>query len=124
LALTEPGHHGASYRLTGPEPIRPADRVRILAEVLGRDLRLEPLTNAEARDQLSKNMPAEYVDAFLSFFADGTYDDSKVLPTVRDLTGKDPRTFAQWAATHAPPSPDSLLGRLHMPVRSPRRPPR
>jgi uncharacterized protein YbjT (DUF2867 family) len=27
LALTTPGHDGATYRLTGPEPILPADRV-------------------------------------------------------------------------------------------------
>jgi uncharacterized protein YbjT (DUF2867 family) len=101
LALTEPGHDGASYRLTGPEPILPADRVRILAGVLGRDLRLAPLSNAEARERMSESMPGEYVEAFFSFFADGTYDDSRVLPTVRELTGRDPRTFAQWAVAHA-----------------------
>ncbi len=101
LALTEPGHDGASYRLTGPEPILPADRVRILAGVLGRDLRLEPLSNDEARKRMSESMPGEYVDAFFSFFADGTYDDSTVLPTVSELTGRDPRTFAQWAVAHA-----------------------
>jgi hypothetical protein len=65
LALTEPGHDGASYRLTGPEPILPADRVRILAGVLGRDLRLAPLSNAEARERMSESMPGEYVEAFL-----------------------------------------------------------
>jgi len=54
LALTAPGHEGASYRLTGPEPILAADRVRVLA---GRELQLEPLTNAEAREQMSANMP-------------------------------------------------------------------
>ncbi len=101
LALTEPGHVGASYRLTGPEPILPADRARILAAALGRDLRLEPLSNDEARKRTGESMPGEYVDAFFSFFADGTYDDSTVLPTVRELTGRNPRTFAQWAVAHA-----------------------
>lgn len=55
----------------------------------------------EARERMSQSMPGEYVDAFFSFFADGTYDDSTVLPTVRELTGRDPRTFAQWAVAHA-----------------------
>ena len=41
-------------------------------------------------------MPSEYVDAMFQFFVEGTYDDSKVLPTVRELTGRAPRTFAQW----------------------------
>jgi uncharacterized protein YbjT (DUF2867 family) len=101
LALTGPGHEGATYRLTGPEPILPADRILVLADLLGRELRLEPLTNAEARAQMGSNMPPEYVDAFFSFFADGTYDDSVVLPTVQQLLGRPPRTFEQWAHAHA-----------------------
>jgi uncharacterized protein YbjT (DUF2867 family) len=101
LALTAPGHEGTSYRLTGPEPILPADRVRVLAEVLGRELRLEPLTDAEARAQMSANMLPEYVDAFFSFFVDGTYNDSVVHPTVQQLLGRTPRTFEQWATAHA-----------------------
>jgi hypothetical protein len=32
-------------------------------------------------------MPAEYVDAFLSFFVDGTLDESEVLPTVESVLG-------------------------------------
>jgi hypothetical protein len=28
-------------------------------------------------------------------------DESRVLPTVRTLTGRPPRTFAQWASRHA-----------------------
>lgn len=101
LALTEPGHDGASYRLTGPAPILPADRVRVLAEVLGRQLHLEPLSNAAARAQMSASMPPAYVDAFFSFFADGTYDDSAVHATVQQLLGRPPRSFEQWARAHA-----------------------
>jgi len=46
-------------------------------------------------------MSSEYVDAMFEFFVDGTYDDSKVLPTVEELTGSPPRAFEQWANTHA-----------------------
>ena len=46
-------------------------------------------------------MPPEYVDAFFSFFADGTLDESRVLPTVREVTGRQPRSFQQWATAHA-----------------------
>ena len=46
-------------------------------------------------------MPAEYVDAFFSFFVDGTLDESQVLPTVREVTGREPRSFVQWARAHA-----------------------
>lgn len=101
LALTAPGHESATYRLTGPEPILPADRVRILADVLQRQLRLEPLSDAEARAQMSRDMPVDYVDAFMSFFADRAYDDSLVRPTVQQLLARHPRSFQQWAAAHA-----------------------
>lgn len=46
-------------------------------------------------------MPAEYVDAFFDYYAEGSYDDSRVLPTVEELTGRAPRTFEQWAQAHA-----------------------
>jgi uncharacterized protein YbjT (DUF2867 family) len=101
LALSGPDHDGATYRLTGPEPNLPADRIRVLADILGRELQLEPLANAEARAQMSASMPPEYVDAFFSFFADGTYDDSVVHPTVQQLLGRPPRSFELWALAHA-----------------------
>ena len=44
---------------------------------------------------MSRTMPAEYVDAFMSFFADGTLDESTVLPTVQEVTGRPARTFEQ-----------------------------
>jgi uncharacterized protein YbjT (DUF2867 family) len=101
LALTGPEHGRRIYRLTGPEALLPAEQVAILAVVLGRDLRFRPLSDAEARTEMSLTMPADYVDALFSYFADGTYDDSKVLPTVEELTGRRPRSFREWAAAHA-----------------------
>jgi uncharacterized protein YbjT (DUF2867 family) len=100
-ALTSNGHAGRSYRLSGPESLLPADRVRVLAEVLGRELRFEGLSDAEARAEMSGSMPAEYVDAFFSFFADGTLDESAVLETVQRVTGRKPRSFEHWAVAHA-----------------------
>jgi uncharacterized protein YbjT (DUF2867 family) len=99
-SLTTPGHEGRAYAITGPEALRPADRLRILGELLGRDLRLSPLSDAEARVTMSAEMPEKYVDAFYRFFADGEFDDSEVTSTVRDLTGRDARPFADWARAH------------------------
>lgn len=101
IALTASGYEDQSYRLTGPESLLPADEVRVLANVLGRDLRFEGQSDAEARAEMSRTMPAEYVEAFFRFFSEGEYDDSQALSTVEDLTGKRPRTFEQWALAHA-----------------------
>jgi uncharacterized protein YbjT (DUF2867 family) len=95
------GYEGVALRLTGPEPLRPADRVRVLGEVLGRDLRFEGLTDEQTRAEYAASMPAEYVEAFFKFYADGDLDESPVLPTVREVLGREPRTFRDWAVAHA-----------------------
>lgn len=101
VALTSGASAGRTYRLSGPESLSPSDRVAILAEVLGRELRFEGQTNDEARAELSAAMPAEYVDAFFRFFVDGDLDESAVLPTVQEITGEAPRSFEAWARAHA-----------------------
>jgi uncharacterized protein YbjT (DUF2867 family) len=100
-ALTSEGHAGRTYRLSGPESLTPADRVAVLARVLGRDLRFESQPDEEARAEMSAAMPAPYVDAFMSFFADGKLDESEVLPTVEEVTGRPPRRYEEWATEHA-----------------------
>lgn len=99
--LVSAGHEGEILTLSGPEALLPADRVRILGEVLGRELRFEGLSNEEAHAQMIAAMPAEYVAAFFSFYVDGTLDESVLRPTVREVLGREPRTFRQWAEAHA-----------------------
>jgi uncharacterized protein YbjT (DUF2867 family) len=91
---------GESLRLSGPRALRPADQVRILGAALGRELRFEAQSNDEARAEMSAAMPADYVDASFSFFVDGTVDETTVLPTVREVLCREPRSFEQWAAAN------------------------
>jgi uncharacterized protein YbjT (DUF2867 family) len=49
----------------------------------------------------SAAMPADYVDAFFDFYVTGTLDESQPQPDVRDVTGREPRPFGQWAQAHA-----------------------
>jgi uncharacterized protein YbjT (DUF2867 family) len=100
-ALTGDGHEGRSYRLSGPESLRPPEQVALVAQVLGREVQFEAQSDEEAREEMSGTMPPEYVDAFMRFFADGTLDESHVLPTVEQIIGRAPRTFSQWVAAHA-----------------------
>ena len=100
-ALLSADHEGREYAVTGPEALRPGDRVRILAEVLGRDIRYEPQPDDEARAEMAAQMPAEYVDAFFSFYSDGKLDEATVFPTVEEVTGRPPRTFAEWVRANA-----------------------
>jgi uncharacterized protein YbjT (DUF2867 family) len=100
-ALRTAEHEGRTYVLSGPQALRPADRVRILGAALGRELRFEAQSDAEARTQMGAQLPAEYVDAFFDFYVDGALDESQVQPTVQEVLGREPRSFEQWAAAHA-----------------------
>jgi uncharacterized protein YbjT (DUF2867 family) len=100
-ALTSADHEGETYRLSGPEALRPAEQVAILAKFSGRNLRFEAQSNHEARAEMEDAMPKEYVDAFFEFFADGTVDETTVHPTVKQVSGRDPRTFEEWTEANA-----------------------
>ncbi|MFD0473315.1 SDR family oxidoreductase [Nonomuraea thailandensis] len=51
--LTQDGHGGRSYHLTGPEVLTARRMVGIIAEVTGRDLRFEELTPEQVRREWS-----------------------------------------------------------------------
>ncbi|MEU1479805.1 NAD(P)H-binding protein [Streptomyces sp. NPDC005760] len=100
-ALLSDEFAGSVLEVTGPQALLPADRVRILGEALGRNLRAVGLGPEEARAEMAAaGMPKPYADAFFGFFVDGTLDESVVLPTVEQVTGRAPRTFAEWARDH------------------------
>jgi uncharacterized protein YbjT (DUF2867 family) len=100
VVLTSDGHEGQTYLLSGPEATTPAERVAVLGDVLGRSLTFQAQSNEEARADMEATMPREYVDAFFDFNVNGSLDESPVLPTVENITGRQPRTFRQWATEH------------------------
>ncbi|MER6579379.1 SDR family oxidoreductase [Nonomuraea sp. NPDC001023] len=99
--LLDDGHEGKAYELSGPASLTTAERVRILGEVLGRDLRLEELSPEQAREQLIPQVPAPVVDSMLTLFASFVGRAADVSPVVRELTGDAPHTYADWAARNA-----------------------
>ncbi|MFF5532468.1 NAD(P)H-binding protein [Streptomyces cinerochromogenes] len=100
-ALLDPGHEERIHPLSGPEPLLPAERLAVLAEVLGRDLRFHALSDEEGRaDMAAAGVPEPYIRAFFGFYGDGTLDESRVYPTVERLTGRPPRSFRRWATAH------------------------
>ncbi|MGW6603274.1 NAD(P)H-binding protein [Streptomyces sp. NPDC055036] len=102
-ALTEDGHAGQVYTLTGPEAIERRAAVRAIGEAIGRDVRFEELTPDEAREywRTESGYPDEVIDWFLEMGTDQPLEVRTPLPTVEAVTGRPARTFAQWAADHA-----------------------
>lgn len=101
-ALTEEGHAGKEYSLSGPEALSPREQAAILAAALGTTLTVIDLSPAEMRaDFLAQGMPAERVDAILAARAMGASPLARtIFPTVEQITGRQPRTYAEWVAAH------------------------
>lgn len=97
VALTEDGHAGREYWLTGPQALTPAEKVAVLSEVLGTEIRYVELT----QDQIVEQWRSEgYGDEDIAFFIqmrtappEASYT---VLPTVQEVTGHPARAFADW----------------------------
>jgi uncharacterized protein YbjT (DUF2867 family) len=101
VMVLQGGHDGETLRLTGPQALRPAEQVAIVAGATGRPMRFEPEPQDQAREEMRAIMPEPFVDAIFRFFADGDYDDSRVDPTLPRLLGQPAGTLAAWAARHA-----------------------
>jgi uncharacterized protein YbjT (DUF2867 family) len=101
VMVLQGGHDGETLRLTGPQALRPAEQVAIVAGATGRPMRFEPQPQDQAREEMRAIMPEPFVDAIFRFFADGDYDDSRVDPTLPRLLGQPAGTLAAWAARHA-----------------------
>jgi uncharacterized protein YbjT (DUF2867 family) len=103
-ALTEDGHQGREYLLTGGEALTVAEQVRILAAAAGRDIATRPVaTAAEAvRSRYPHGAPPALAEALIEGLALMRADTAGVLSdTVRRVLGRPPRTFADWCATNA-----------------------
>ena len=99
-ALTTDGHRNTAHRLSGPQLHTPAEELAILARVLGRELRaVEPPPDAVRAGMLAAGTSREVVDAIVARAAGD--DGTEVLPTVEQITGRPPTTFADFARAHA-----------------------
>lgn len=102
-ALLTDAHVGAAYTLTGPAKVTQAEQVRAIAAAIDDVIRFEELTPGQAREHWLRNgYPDEYVDWMLELRADSVTGTGSVPPTdtFHRITGRSPRSFAQWAIDH------------------------
>lgn len=102
VALTEPGHRGRTYALTGPEPVSARQRAEAIAVALGRDVPFEEISRGEAYAQMAAVFGPEAADAVLDVTGGDVNDELlRVRDTVAQITGTPARPFRQWAAENA-----------------------
>jgi uncharacterized protein YbjT (DUF2867 family) len=99
--LSQDGHAGGDYVLTGPESLSQAEQVRIIGDVLGRELSFEELSADEFRAETAGTWPRPVADMLLEAWAATTGQPAFVTATIPDILGSPARTFRQSVADHA-----------------------
>ncbi|MFE6779963.1 SDR family oxidoreductase [Streptomyces sp. NPDC057702] len=99
-ALLDEGHHGAAYRLTGPEVLTAAEQVAAIGTALGRDLRFDEVPREEVSPDLFPHVPPAMLGTILDAFAAAVTAETEVTTTVAEVTGRPALTFARWATDH------------------------
>jgi uncharacterized protein YbjT (DUF2867 family) len=103
LALTEDGHHGQVYELTGPRALRFDEAAAEIAAATGRPLRFVPVpVDAFTAGMLEAGVPEDEA-ALVAFLFTEVLDGRNAQPQdgVRRALGRAPRAFGEWARTTA-----------------------
>ncbi|MFF8608439.1 NmrA family NAD(P)-binding protein [Streptomyces sp. NPDC015346] len=99
-----PGRGGEVYELTGPEALGYADVAAALSAAAGREIRYLDVPPARAAEAMrAGGVPEWAIEARLQLY--GTYvagEAETVTGAVKELTGREPRSFAAFAAELAP----------------------
>ena len=101
-ALTEDGHVGRAYTLTGPEALTNKEIAQILSDELGREIRFINLAPPQLKEALlSAGVPEWNADALLDL--QRLYREGKATTVTRDveqILGRQPISFAQFFRDH------------------------
>ncbi|GAA0419979.1 nucleotide-diphosphate-sugar epimerase [Acrocarpospora corrugata] len=100
--LMHGGHGGQTYVLTGPQTLSQRQRLAVIAEATGRPLRLVELTQEQARQRWRQaGHGEELIELLTSWQSSPPPESTSISPAVREITGREPRSFAEWATEHA-----------------------
>jgi uncharacterized protein YbjT (DUF2867 family) len=98
-ALTEDGHVGQLYELTGPRLLTFAEAIEEIALATGREIRYSPVSiEVHAAAALEHGVPSEVVELLTYLFSevlDGR--NARLADGVQRALGREPRDFADYA---------------------------
>jgi uncharacterized protein YbjT (DUF2867 family) len=101
VALTQDGHQGKTYPLTGPQALTRIEQLNCIGTAIGKKLRFQEVPAAVFQKEMEKYMPLPVIKMLLDYWSDTVTVPDVVLPTVEQLTSHKARTLAQWAKDHA-----------------------
>lgn len=102
--LTEDGHEGKTYNISGPEALTHQDMAQKLSDALGRRIQFVDVPPEAMRGALvAAGFPAWQADGLIEDYAHYSRGEaSEVATGVQDATGKVPRFFEDFARDYAP----------------------
>ena len=103
VTLTEAGHEGATYTLTGPASITHTQIAAALTAALGRDVTFTDVPPEAFADSLRGILPPWQVEGLLEDYAHYRRGEAaSVSSAVAEITGRPPRDIQQFARDYAP----------------------
>ncbi|HEY1237167.1 MAG TPA: NmrA family transcriptional regulator, partial [Solirubrobacterales bacterium] len=97
-ALTEEGHVGELYELTGPRLLTFAEAIDEISEAAGREIRYVPVSSEEfAAAAAEQGVPSEVIELLTFLFGevlDGR--NAHVTDGVKRVLDREPRDFAEY----------------------------
>jgi uncharacterized protein YbjT (DUF2867 family) len=99
--LTEPGHDGAIYSITGPAAVTHAEIAAAIGEATGRPVTFIDVPPTAFADHLRHVLPAWQVDGLIEDYAHYARGEAAAVhDTVMSVAGHAPRTIAEFARDH------------------------
>ena len=102
-ALTDQGHEGKTYNLTGPQALSHKDMAETLSGALGRVIEFVDLPPEAMREALiGAGLPVWQADGLIEDYAHYSRGEAaEVASGVQEATGNPPRLFADFASAYA-----------------------
>lgn len=102
-ALTQPGHHGQAYELTGSELFSIGEMVGVIARVLDKPIQYVDIPPIAAKlFMLKTGMDRRLVNALMEMLGSLRRNEGAIVTdTVPRITGQPPRTFEAWCREHS-----------------------
>jgi uncharacterized protein YbjT (DUF2867 family) len=100
-ALTQDGHAGARYLLSGPAALTQSDQLSAIGQALGRELTWAEVRRPAAQQLLAAGWgDPDFARSALDTWEKFVTQPEVVTTAVRDITGTPARSFASWAAAN------------------------
>ncbi|MFE2972048.1 NAD(P)H-binding protein [Streptomyces sp. NPDC059340] len=100
-ALTEPGHSHQAYTIYGAESLTLQRQVEYIGEALGRRIRIEHVSDEQARTEVGRTMHPVVAEAIVSQWAAANGVPALTSVIAEKITGTPAHSYTQWAVDHA-----------------------